>query len=134
VGTVVLDANVIIAVLLEADALHETAIQLLASTFAGNGDLIVPASVHSEILVGPMRVGAVDVVEGFLADNLVTIAPINAAIARAAAGLRAKHASLRLPDAFVLATAQQYHAGLLTLDIRLRRLFDAQQQNRTGPE
>jgi predicted nucleic acid-binding protein len=47
---------------------------------------------------------------------------LTSSIAERAAGLRAEHDRLRLPDALVLATAEELDADLLTYDDRLSRI------------
>ena len=51
----------------------------------------------------------------------ISVVPLTAPIAERAAELRAAHESLRLPDALVLATAQEHGGKLLTYDDRLAR-------------
>jgi len=51
-----------------------------------------------------------------------SIVPIDRAVARRAAGLRAQDQSLRLPDAMSLATAVATASALLTLDKKLRQI------------
>ena len=114
---VVLDASVIIAFLDPDDALHDGAVEALIEH--QHDDLVIPLSVYAEILVAPYRRGAEAVaeVEAFLADFGVRIEAMTPAIARAAAQLRGKVRSLRLPDALVLATSDELEAdGLLSGD------------------
>ena len=114
---VVLDASVIIAFLDPDDALHDAAVG--AVTEYQHDELLVPLSVYAEILVAPYRRGseAVAEVEAFLADFAVRIETMTPSIARAAAKLRSESRSLRLPDALVLATADELEAdNLLTGD------------------
>ena len=107
---VVVDASVVIAFLDSDDRLHDPAVQAL--TAHQHDELVIPASVYAEILVGPYRSGAKAVaeVESFLADFSVRTEPVSAAIARAAARIRSRSKSLRLPDALVLATAAELEA------------------------
>ena len=107
---VVVDASVVIGFLDPDDALHEAAVRAL--TEHQHDELVVPASVYAEILVGPYRKGAQAVaeVEAFLEDFAVKIEAITPAIARAAARLRGGSKSVRLPDALVLATADEVGA------------------------
>lgn len=114
---VVLDASVVIAFLDPDDALHDAAVEALAQH--QHDELLIPLSVYAEILVAPYRRGAEAVaeVEAFLADFAVRIATMTLQIARAAAKLRSESRSLRLPDALVLATADDLDAdSLLTGD------------------
>lgn len=114
---VVLDASVVIGFLDSGDALHEPS---RAALSAHRGDeLVVPASVYAEVLVAPYRAGpeAVATIDAFVADLALRVEPLSAFIARAAAVLRARHTSLRLPDAYVLATAEDLEAdAILTGD------------------
>jgi predicted nucleic acid-binding protein len=105
VALVVLDASVIIAFLDPDDALHDAAV----------------------ILVAPYRVGgdAVAEVEAFLSDFGVRLQAITAEVARAAARLRSSSRGLRLPDALVLATADELEAAtVLTGDESWARFSD----------
>ena len=117
---VVLDSSVVIAFLDPDDALHESAVPAL--TDHRHDALVIPASVYAEILVAPYRRGseAAAEVEAFLADLDVRIEAITEAIARAAARLRSGSRSLRLPDALVIATADEIDAeNVLTGDASL---------------
>jgi predicted nucleic acid-binding protein len=107
VALVVLDSSIAIAFLDPDDALHEAAVRALIDH--RHDELVIPASVYAEILVAPYRRGtkAVAEVEAFLADLGVRIEVITAAIARTAARLRSESRSLRLPDALVIATADE---------------------------
>lgn len=105
-----LDASAIIAFLDPDDALHDAA--LAAFGEHQHAGLLVPVTVYAEILVAPYRRGAEAVaeVEAFVRDFAIRIAAMTPAIARAAAQLRGQFRSLRLPDAFVLATADELEA------------------------
>jgi predicted nucleic acid-binding protein len=117
VALVVLDASVVIAFLDPDDALHDAAVEALAEH--QHDKLLIPLSGYAEILVAPYRRGAEAVaeVEAFLADFAVRIETMTPPIARAAAKLRSESRSLRLPDALVLATADDLGAdSVLTGD------------------
>ncbi len=114
---VVLDASVVIAFLDPDDALHDATVAAL--TEHQHDALLIPVSVYAEILVAPYRRGAEAVaeVEAFLGDFSVGVQAISLATARAAAKLRSRVRSLRLPDALVLATADELGAhAVLTGD------------------
>jgi len=113
VALVVVDASVVIAFLDPDDALHVPAVEAL--TEHQHAELVVPTSAYAEILVAPNRRGAEAVagVEAFLADFAVRLEPLTPAIARAAAQLRSKSRRLRLPDALVLATADDLEADIV---------------------
>jgi predicted nucleic acid-binding protein len=113
VALVVLDASVVIGFLNPQDTLHDACVAALSEHQHDN--LVVPASVYAEILVAPYRASAdaVAKVEAFLSDFGVTVEPVTATIARAAARLRSERKSLRLPDALVLASADAIGADVV---------------------
>ena len=114
---IVVDASVLIGFLDATDAHHEAAVAALDA--AASDDLVLPATAYAEVLVAPARKGggAVDRVEEALAALTVRLESVTPAIARLAAALRARHRSLRLPDALVLATADVLGAAkVLTAD------------------
>ncbi len=125
-GVIVVDAGVIIAILDANDAHHAAARVALQSALADGGDLVLPASAYAEILVAPFRRSsrAAATVESLVDALPATVQPITRPIARAAAQLRARHgAKMRLPDALVVATAQEIGAErLLTTDRRWPKL------------
>lgn len=124
-GPLALDASVVIAVLDAADAHHERAVAELREPDVGRPPaLLIAATAYTEALIKPLRDGHGDTVERFIERGPVELVPIDRAIARAAAQLRVDHASLRLGDALVLATAHARDAVLLTFDDRLRRIAD----------
>ena len=110
---VVLDASVIIGFLDLEDALHDACVAAFSEHQHDN--LLIPASVYAEILVAPYRTSteAVAEVDAFLSDFAVKVEAITAAIARTAAQLRSGHKSLRIPDALVLATADEIDADIV---------------------
>jgi predicted nucleic acid-binding protein len=117
VALIVVDASVIIGFLDAADEHHEAAVAALDASVAD--DLVLPATAYAEVLVAPARKGsaAVDRVEEALSALTVQLEAITPAIARSAATLRARHRSLKLPDALVLATAEVLGAAtVLTAD------------------
>jgi len=123
VALVVLDASVVIGFLDPEDALHDACVAAL--TDHQQDDLVAPASVYAEILVAPYRAGleAVSGVEDFISDFGIRIEPISASIARIGACLRSERTSLRLPDALVLACADEIEADVvLTGDESLAKL------------
>lgn len=110
---VVLDASVVIAFLDPDDALHQAAVEAL--TEHQHDELLIPTSAYAEILVAPHRRGAEAVaeIEAFLSDFAIRLESLTPAIARAAAKLRSESRSLRLPDALVLATAEELGAEVV---------------------
>lgn len=96
-----------------ADALHSRAVAAFR-TFSSD-EFVLPASVYAEVLVGPIESGppAVNSLEEFISDFGMQIAPLTADVANRAALLRATNPSLRLPDAFVLATDEALDAAVV---------------------
>lgn len=118
-GLTVLDAGVIIAFLDANDAHHAEAQAALGDARSRNDRLVLPASALAEILVGPSRNGATAVAAvRDLVDRVpIAVEPLDAEIAVAAAAIRARHRSLKLPDALVIATARHLDADhLITTD------------------
>jgi predicted nucleic acid-binding protein len=124
VGSLALDASVIIALLDAGDAHHARAVAELDRRAAAPADLLIAATAYSEVLVRPLRDGHGDTVERFLERGPVEVVPVDRAVAREAASLRARHTSLRLADALVLASARMREAELLSFDDRLRRIAE----------
>jgi predicted nucleic acid-binding protein len=119
----VLDASVVIAFLNPNDRHHDAAVA--AFHRYRREELVLPASVYAELLVGPFRrgEGVVAKTEGFIRDLAMRIEPISADIAKRAAFLRARHHILKLPDAFVLATGDLTNAArVLTADAAWSRI------------
>ena len=118
-GLTVLDAGVIIGFLDDTDAHHDAAYAALSQAHDRNDRLVLPASAYADVLVGPSRRGpdAVAAVQGLVARVPIEIEPLCADIAVTAAELRARHRSLKLPDALVIATASHLDAEhLVTTD------------------
>ena len=112
----VIDAGVVIGLLDASDAHHEAARHALEQARDRHDKVIIPASALAESLVAPARRGdpAVSAAQAFVDRFPIEIIPIDEAIAMRAARLRAQHGSrLPLPDALVIATAQQVSADLL---------------------
>jgi predicted nucleic acid-binding protein len=121
VGLTILDAGVLIGVLDANDRHHDGARQALREAYERGDQLVLPASAFAEILVGPSRRGdaAVGSVRTFIERVPIEVAPLDEAIAVSAAGIRAAHPSVKLPDALVIATAIVRDADrLLTTDHR----------------
>jgi predicted nucleic acid-binding protein len=118
-GLTVLDAGVIIGFLDANDPHHVEAQAALGATRSRNDRLVLPASALAEILVGPSRRGvtAVAAVRDLLDRVPIDVAPLDMEIAVVAAAIRARHRSLKLPDALVIATASHLDADhLITTD------------------
>ena len=109
VALTVVDASVVIAVLDPNDVHHATASAAIRDARRQRGSsVIVPASAYVRVLVHPARSGrrALALVRRFRSEQL-TVEPLSAEMAEAAARLRARHKGLRLPDALVIATARR---------------------------
>lgn len=123
-GTVVLDSSVILGVLDPKDVHHQAATRAVREHRRANAEFLVPASALAEVLVGASRLGseAVQATEGFVDRIASEVVPIDREVARAAAGLRARHRSLRLPDALVLGCAAVRRADIVLTDRSWRRV------------
>ena len=118
-GLTHLDAGVIIA-FLDGDDVHHDAARSALSTALDKADrLSVAASALAECLIGPARrsTKAVELVRTVIDRLPVSVVSLDEEIATRAAVLRARHRSLKLPDALVIATADHSSADrLITTD------------------
>jgi predicted nucleic acid-binding protein len=127
VGTVVLDTSVLLGLLDTADAHHQAAATLITDLTRAGSQFGLPASVLSEVLVSEARRDrpAVDRRHAQVVSMFGPVRPIDEEVAVAAAHLRAKHKSLRLPDALVIATGIVDDAeAILTADKRWASIDD----------
>jgi predicted nucleic acid-binding protein len=122
VGTLILDASVLIGLLDVSDTHHLTAVDDVEVADRDGRSLRAPASAYSEALVAFARADRVRDARQSVAGMGITVTPLTSSIAERAAGLRAEHDRLRLPDALVLATAEELDAYLLTYDEHLSRI------------
>jgi predicted nucleic acid-binding protein len=122
VARVALDADIVIAFLDPGDDQHAAAVAELRPRLAAGDDLLAAATVYAESIVRPLQQGTDATVDEFFDAAGISIVPIDRAVARRAAVLRAEHQSLRLPDAISLATAIMTDSALLTLDKKLRQI------------
>ena len=125
---VALDADVVIAFLDAGDEQHERAVDLLRPLLGGGTEIAIGASVYAEVMVRPLASGTGGRVDEFVDAIGATVLAIDRELARRAAGLRARHRSVRLADALSLATAMMAGAELLTFDQRLRRVARREQE------
>ncbi len=121
-GSVVLDASAAIALFTATDAHHERAVAELGAVGDRADELLMAASAYSEIMVHALRQRQGNLIDRFVDRLRIEIVPADRRVGRRAAELRAKHPTLRLPDALVVATAQLHDAELLTFDERLSQL------------
>jgi predicted nucleic acid-binding protein len=118
-GLIHLDAGVIIGFLDAHDAHHQSARTVLTDALDAGEELAMAASALAECLVAPARQGESQIrtVRDLVVRLPITVVPLDAEIATAAARLRAAHRSLRLPGALVIATAVEQAADhLVTTD------------------
>ena len=120
----ILDASVLIGLLDTADAHHDRAIDDVEAADRAGQRLLLPASAYSEMLVAFARAGRLSEARNAVADMGIAVIPLTESIAERAAELRASHERLRLPDAIVLASAQEEGGELLSYDRRLSQLAD----------
>lgn len=126
-GAVVFDSSVILALLDPEDALHAPAVRAARERRSSDDDFVLPAIALAEVLVTAARRGDAEL--GARRDLVVAVfgppRPVDELVALAAARRRARHRSLRLPDALVIATADVTSADLiLTGDKRWRDVDD----------
>lgn len=121
-GTVILDASVVIGLLDAADSHQERAVDDVEAADRAQQTVLIPASAYSEALVAFARENRITDARDAIAAMGIAITPLTAAIAETAAELRSRHQRLRLPDAIVLATARDLDASLLSYDQRLDEL------------
>jgi predicted nucleic acid-binding protein len=122
VGTLILDASVLIGLLDTADAHHSQAVDDVEAADMADEKLLVPASAYSEALVSFARARRIRDARDAIAAMGIAVTPMTSRIAETAAELRAAHDRLRLPDAIVLATVRDLHARLLTYDSVLAKI------------
>jgi predicted nucleic acid-binding protein len=118
-GLTHLDAGVIIAFLDGADAHHDAARSVLSTALDNAERLSIAASALAECLVSPARrsTKAVELVRTVVDRLPVSVVHLDEEIATQAAMLCARHRSLKLPDALVIATAEHSSADrLITTD------------------
>src|SRR5260370_41826360 len=118
-GSVVVDASVILGVLDPGDSHHASATRALKKARATGDDIILPASALAEVLVGASRLGAdaVRTTEAFVDTIVDQVQNIDRSVARSAAGYRSGHKALRLPETCVLTVVTPIKAdAILTTD------------------
>ena len=118
----ILDASVLIGLLDSADTHHDRAIDDVEGADREGRQLLLPASAYSETLVAFARARRLEEARRAITAMGITIVSLTDTIAERAAELRARHTRLRLPDAIVLATAQEIDGSLLGYDRRLSQL------------
>jgi predicted nucleic acid-binding protein len=122
VGSLILDASVLIGLLDTADAHHALAVDDVERADLAGTSLLTPASAYSEALVSFARANRSKDARDAVVAMGISVTPLTAAIAEHAAELRARYDRLRLPDAIVLATARELDGRLLSYDERLTKI------------
>jgi len=122
-GTIVLDAGVVIALLERHDVHHAAASSAILDARESGHRLLLPASAYSEVLVHPSRHDerAVEIADEAIDAIPARVLPIDREVARSAARIRAtSKPALRLPAALVVASALVVGADrVLSTDGRL---------------
>lgn len=100
-GEVVLDSSILLGFLDPDDAHHRSALRAVAAAVDAGDYVVLPASVLAEVLVGAARQGAAvrDEAARRLLDAVNRLHPVDRDVAVHAADIRARHRSVRLPDA-----------------------------------
>lgn len=114
---IIVDASVVIAALATDDAHHRAASAAVSTAI--DAELVIAATTRAEVLVGPCRVGGASLAAARdFVDGCQTV-PVTAAIADAAADLKAHHRALSVPDAIALIVADLIDADAVwTFDRR----------------
>jgi predicted nucleic acid-binding protein len=105
---VVLDSDAVIGFLDHDDALHQAADSAIRE-LAREQILLASAVTYAEVLTGA-RIGHhnEEQVDGFFADLISAVLPVDIEVAGLAADLRARIRNLRMPDALILATGEAH--------------------------
>ena len=113
---IVLDANVLIALLASHDAHHEWALGLFVDSIEDK--LVISSLTLSEAMVHPARNGQMDLMLRNITSLGIEVSELDQAGSMNLAYVRAR-TQLRMPDALVLHTAMEHNASLATLDAKL---------------
>lgn len=105
---VALDSAAVVAFLDQDDALHTAADSAIRKLIAEHR-FFASAVTFAEVLTGAhLQHHDEEVVRGFFDDLVAEILPVEATTAERAARLRADHKALRMPDALILAAADDH--------------------------
>lgn len=128
-GVVVFDSDVLIGYLDRSDAHHEAAVERVLEHYRDGERLLTCATTYSEVLIGPLRMGRADEVDGALGFLGFEVITVDMALVRRTAAIRLR-TNLKLPDAFVIATAihvekrQGEPIRVASFDERVLRAFE----------
>lgn len=117
-GVVVLDAGALIALFDSTDPHHSWALDLFVAT-AGDA-LIMSTLTYAEVLVRPLREGRAEKFESSISGLGITLENVSVEDARQLAGIRVA-TNLKMPDAAVLAVAENIVGAIATTDASLAR-------------
>ena len=123
---VVLDSCVVSALLSPTDTLHAASAQAFRSWEERDSSFLLPSVAWCEVLIGLLRTGPHEErhLVAFRESAVDEVVAADNTIATYAAHIRARDLGVHVPDAFVLATAQQRGAAVvLTGDKKLKRAF-----------
>jgi predicted nucleic acid-binding protein len=117
----ILDSSVVISFIRSGDAHHASTCAEIRAARLRDDEFVLPATVLAESLVAAFRAGpgTADRMRHELVAFFGAARPADEAVAVAAADLRSRHRSLRLPDALVVATGIVDDGVVLTCDRRL---------------
>ena len=103
---VVLDSDAVVGFLDRDDALHEAADAAIRD-LVHEQRILVSVITYAEVLTGA-KLGhhGEDHVRGFFSQLISGVLSVDTTVADAAAGLRSRSKSLRMPDALIVATAE----------------------------
>lgn len=112
--TIVIDANVAVAILSAADAFHHVALRRCIAA----GDSLILNLTHAEALIHPTRVERLAECEAVLADIGVEVVVLDNAVASRATQLRATYGNRNFPmvDAAVVALGIERGCAVVTCD------------------
>ncbi len=104
-GLILLDSTVIVGFLDADDALHDVTVAKFKE-IVGSHSLVASVISYAEVMTG-VSLGhhSEENVDGFFDAFVKDLLPVDRPVAARAATLRAKHKSLPMPDALILATA-----------------------------
>lgn len=123
------DTNILIMMFEGSDERRERLLTALLPKSNSDPALVTSLLTFAELLVGRLKAGNQDLVASyetiFQSDRFLSVVPVDQAVLRDAARLRALHRSLKLPDAIHIASAM--HAGcthLISDEDRFAKRFD----------
>lgn len=119
-GEVVLDSSVLLGFLDPDDAHHAAALRVVTDAVAAGDTIVLSTAVLAEVLVGAARQGPKvrAAAESRLMEAIDRLHPVDRDVAVHAAEIRAKHRTVRMPDAMIIATALALNGRVVTADKR----------------